>query len=232
MMTIAVILLFFTPLQAKAVIMGPTGCAPGDLCIFDATESVGSGYSWIVIPDTKNKIIVDGGKRLILSGRKLSKFYIVLAVADEKGAVSQVQHTIEITDDSNPQPGPEPKPPAPNPTPPNPSPNLTGFAKQVHDWILLHVDESDRVKALALSKTYRSVASAIAAGTLRLPSDILETVREKNTIIYGEEPKSWREWDKRLTAELKERNQNGSLRHPDDFRKVYLEVAKGLEAVR
>ena len=67
---------------------------------------------------------------------------------------------------------------------------------------------------------------------MKTPSDILEAVRKNNADVYAPDPKTWREWDKRLTDELKKRHLAGQLQTADDYKAIYLEVAKGLEAVK
>ena len=103
------------PNEPIAVITGPTDTAAGELVEYDAGDSTGSGYDWLVISrqSTANRYRVsESGRYLYFASPEIDTYYIVLSVAqgDKSDVVTWV-----LNNGTDPNPDVDPiDPPLPN----------------------------------------------------------------------------------------------------------------------
>jgi hypothetical protein len=216
---------------AAPLIDGPAKAMLGDLVILDATASGGEQFAWVLVcPDqTKRCLPVDAGRRCVFASGSTGRFVFVLAMKKADQLLTAT-HVVEI---ENPSP-----PPGPNPGPdPNPAPvpdGKLGLAKLALDWATTQVALPPallRQTAQSLAGSFESIASAIAAGTLRDPAEILAQTRQQNNQVLGEQQAPWRPWGAKLAEKLDELHRAGRLPSPADYADAWREIATGLRAV-
>lgn len=120
-------------------------------------------------------------------------------------------------------------PPTP-PVPPAPDP-LTGLAKLVHDWAATLPDDA-KAKAPALAASFESIASQMAAGTLKFADEIIKATAEANRTALGDKRDNWVVWAQQLQKHLNAESQAGRLKTVEEHRAAWLDIAKGLRAVK
>lgn len=120
-------------------------------------------------------------------------------------------------------------PPTP-PVPPTPDP-LTGLAKLAHDWAATLPDAA-KMKAPALAASFEGIASQMAAGTLKFADEIIKSTAEANRAALGDKRENWVVWAQKLQAHLNAESAAGRLKTVDEHRTAWLEIAKGLRAVK
>lgn len=215
------------PVPPKAVIVGPSEVTPGDLVILDASQSVGSGYSWTLIPAGKTFLPVEGGTKVVFATGQAGKYTFVLAVAKgDKSAITTQVVTIGIP----PAPEPTPIPPTPGPVPL--PPGKYGLAQIAFDSLSLVTDTSKAANAKALAGNFSSMASAIAAGTAGSFRKILEDTTAMNKASLGASDSAWASWGKAIETKLQSLNASGQLTTPADLQVAWTEIATGLGALK
>lgn len=217
--------------EPTAVIEGPERAALGDLVVLDASRSEANAFAWLLVGGPKSFLPVDQGRRCVFAAGTAGQYTFVLAVAGND-RVALARHLVTI----GPAP-PPPVPPAP-PTPPAPEPLPHGkydLARLARDWARLSVplDGSRRdASARSLAASFHSMASAISAGTLTLPAEILAETKRSNQAALGADIGAWRPWFALLAAKLEALNQSGVLKLADDYATAWREIAGGLAEVK
>ena len=162
--------------------------------------------------------------RFVLAGTRLD--------AEGKPRLFLATHTltVERPEPPGPEPGPEPTPPEP------PEPDLPegrfGLARLTYQLARQHVPDGSRAVADALAENYRGIAARIAAGTLSEPVEILAETTAGNRRAVGDDAKAWMPFFQQLAARMRELDQGGELKSPEDFQQAWAEIATGLDAVR
>lgn len=221
-------------LGQNAVIDGPANSAAGDLVVLDASRSEAKDFAWKLVNSDKVFLPVEGNRKVVFASGQNGVYTFILAVAlDDKVAIAQHDVTIGPP---NPPP-PTPIPPSP-PNPPEPEPLPHGkydLSRLSRDWAKLSVtlDGPRRTaSARSLAASFHTMASAIAAGTLTVPSDILAETKKSNQNALGSDAESWRPWFVLLAARLESLGKGGELNVADDYAAAWREIAAGLEAVK
>lgn len=142
-------------------------------------------------------------------------------------------------------PGPIPPGPNPNPTPPAPAPNFPDgrykLSKTAYDLAMSKVTllsaEQKVASAHAIANSFRSIAGAIAAGTMTdLKLTLVETKKANDTAItniLGElGPAKWDLFGIALQQAIFKLYTDQKLNTVSDLKDCWLEVAQGLEAVK
>lgn len=127
--------------------------------------------------------------------------------------------------------GATPTPPSPGPAP-QPDP-LSGLAVLARDWVSGVGDYAERKSDLAaLVKSFQAVASQIAAGTLKTPEEIVKATSEANANALAGRRDKWLPWAQKLRDYLNAESVSGRLKSADQYRSAWIEISKGLEAVK
>lgn len=147
---------------------------------------------------------------------------------------SSTSATVEVVGNTPvPPPGPEP-PPTPVPDPVLPEGKF-GLAPASYKWTK-SVDATVRVKgAAALVQSFQGVSSAIVAGTLKNPQDILNKAHDSNNAALtqaGITPSTWDAFGVSLQKYLFQLYSDKKLVTPQDYADAFNEIASGLAAVK
>jgi hypothetical protein len=118
------------------------------------------------------------------------------------------------------------------PLPPDPAPGRFGLTKEVMEWVTSSVSTEDRSMSGELAKSFRTIQSAMAAGTLKQPAEILRETLQSNNRALGSRVEGWRGWGSRLESRLSQLHAESKLRTVEDYREAWGEIAAGLERVR
>jgi hypothetical protein len=122
--------------KAEARIQGPAQIAAGELAIFSAADSAADSTAWLILPDSRQLIEFDGGRRAGLAIGQPGTYTLVLAVALDSD-VDVARHTFTVGPVGPTPPGPNP----PGPTPPGPAPIPTAGLR-----VLIVEETADRPK--------------------------------------------------------------------------------------
>jgi len=216
---------------------------PGDIVLFDASESVDAKLvEWAVEPQKfadgrPTSMVYDGGKKLQLACRAGMTYSLILAVAnDEKIVLMRRSVTIG-------KPLVNPNPPGPV-VPPQPiTPKFPdeefGMSTKAYQ-AALQQPKKDRVKALA--QAFRQIGgAAVAGGFDGIKSLELASVEANRKAICGTvDPSSpegmairteWLPFFKAIQPGITEAVK-GSASTPTGYGKLLIEIAVGLEAVK
>ena len=121
-------------------------------------------------------------------------------------------------------------PPGPNPGPEPLPDGKYGLAAKVIE--LAAVVKSERGRGAELAKSYRAIASQIAAGTLKDVDTIIADTTEMNRETLGDAREAWLPFFQELGAVLFELNESGELTTAEDHTVAWMEIAVGLERVK
>jgi hypothetical protein len=219
-----VLLLLSSSALGDVTLTGPDSVAFGKSAIvkLPLTES-GADFSWQVLPADVNWI----------AGENRTDTYVVILDVDKPCFVSfasfdKKAHAVKVVNvDGSTPPGPGPTPPTPGPVPlPDGKYKL---AAQARDWMST-VPADHRGKAKDLANSFRGVASAIAAGTMKRPEDVLAATKSSNNAALGSSMDAWKPWGAKLQTALEKADTDGTLRTIDDYKVAWNEIADGLEA--
>lgn len=144
---------------------------------------------------------------------------------------------IRVGDGPNP-----PNPPGPGPDPVNPDPVFPngkyGLSKTTYDATkTVNLDSASKQRsATALSNNYKGLASAVRAGTIKTPTDLLQKTAKGNTdalksvnVLNNE----WQAWDDAVQRVLIRLNKvDKTMVAISDFADAWDEIAAGLAAVK
>jgi hypothetical protein len=215
---------------------------------------VSSSYSWKLLEGTKERPFFEYKDGILFgAGVKARRLTAICAVThlymvrerpdDPASRVVEVATRtnlliaeVVIGEPPTPPPGPEPPP---GPAPPTPEPSLPDGQFALAKFAFQEagkVAAADRAKgAAALADSLAGVASAIAAGTLNDPQEILTKTREANDAALsraGVTAGSWSAFGAALQAELVRLYKDGKLKTKDHYRAAWLELATGLRAIK
>lgn len=191
---------------AKVVIEGPVKAKVGELIILDASKSTAQDFEWVVLPSTKNYVVIDGEKRLIFSSPVAGVYTIFVSVAYE-GTVASHVYTVTIA-------GP-----------------ATDLSSKVASWVeSLPVSETRDAEADRLAGSFETIASLIDAGSFAAPKDVLVATKQANQDALGAAKDVWTPFFVSLQAELAQMSSNGRLTEPASYAPAWREIAAGLRA--
>lgn len=131
--------------------------------------------------------------------------------------------------------GGDPVPPPPD-NPPQPLPDLppgkNGLSRFVYDESK-SVPADKRVKgAKALAGSFTSMASAIVAGAVVTPQDILKQTKAANDSALGSDAADWEKFSESLQEKLWALYKDKKLATANDFADAWKEIAVGLNAIK
>ena len=207
----------------------PQAVSISDLvCLRAVGDALPEKHQWLVVPSTPNFATAENGTRAFLSVGKNGVIMVALIGISGDTVNVLASHMIVVGDDPvPPDPGPDPQPdPQPDP--------LTGLAKQVHDWAVEVVPADGRADgANVLADAYKTIAAQIGAGTLQTPVAIIDASVAANRAALGESRiPAWQPWFEKLREYLNAESEAGKLDTVEAHQAVWLEIAKGLEAVK
>lgn len=207
---------------------GPTTAAPGDLVVLRLVAPGATNYKWVLANSSKTFLPVDGGVNVVFASGEHKEFIFVGSASDAT-SLGSVVHRLAI---GEPEPEPLPNPPGPTP-PPTPLPDgkfkLAAFAFTEAGKV---TSANRPAAAKNLANSFRGIASAIAAGALSKPEEILAKTLTGNQTALGGDRAAWSAFGVSLSTELERLHAAGTLRVPADYQTAWDEIATGLEAVK
>jgi hypothetical protein len=212
---------------SEGLIAGPAAVRIGELAVFEAQGSDGARYAWLVAPATPHFLVVDGGRRAVLTSPVAGKFTVVLAVAGGE-VLEQAALEVEIGGAGPVPPGPTPPGPGPGPpgpTPPGPGP--TGFSETVAKQARLVKSASRNEEAKRLAQSFATMAELIRTGAITGAERIVPATAASNRTALGEAATAaWGPFFDWMRTELNARAAQGAL----DYAALWRDAARGLEA--
>lgn len=225
------------PVRPFASIAGPDVVEKGRMVAFTNTGSNADQFVWDV-PDGDWKKDSNGGTvyGTFTAGGKYNVGMAALAIVDKKIATATANHAVLVTDPNPPTPtppGPNPTPPAP-PAPPAPlPPGRFGLATQVVQFAQSVTQSDADKKALAaqLANNFDSIATQIAAGTIKSPSDIQIKTEQTNIATQGSNRAFWTPFWASLAQAIKVLD-GAQIKTLNDFADAWREIAVGLRNLK
>ena len=217
-----------------AVIVGPERGNPGDLIVLDATQSRDAvGFAWVLADGDKTFLEVDNGRKVVFATGTSGRYTFVLvaanAQADGKPQVAVARHVLTV---GEPSPNPTPNPPGPQPDPLPPGKyGLASFTRDAATGVSLAAVERVRTAA-ALANSFDSIASTIAAGAIKTPSDVIAATQANNITALGSARDAWRPWAETLRVKLNALSDAGQLASLEEYVTAWREISTGLRAVK
>lgn len=133
----------------------------------------------------------------------------------------------------SPSPKP-PSPPTPTPSPAFPNEKL-GLSTKVYKAVMERGPPGRKAGAAVLSTSFRGIQSAIVAGALKEPSDILKkaTVANDSAVAgIGQKREDWVPVFSAIQDELFALYESSKISTADQFGAAFLEIADAFDAVR
>lgn len=134
--------------------------------------------------------------------------------------------------------GGNPNPPAPGPGP-GPGPVVPvlpdgryKLAAKAADWSKQVNSYNRASEANALAGAFSGCSAAIAAGTVKDITSLLNLSRDSNRSALGSSAEAWKPWFASLKAELDALYASGTLKTLDDHNTAFSEIATGLRSVK
>jgi len=221
-----VLLLIASPAFADVVTLtGPDKIDAGKSAIVKVPRaSAGDDFDWQVQPAGINWTSGENRNEthVILLDLDPGRYFVSFTSYDKK---LHGTHVIEVDGSTPPGPGPEPLPPGPVPLPDG----KYKLAAQAREWMST-VPDAHKPAAKALANSFRGIASAIAAGTMKRPEDVLAATKASNNAALGSSMEAWKPWGAKLQTALEKADADGSLHTIDDYKVAWNEIATGLEA--
>lgn len=203
---------------AKIVIKAPIEAEIGELVRFDVSASWAESFKWVLVPESGDFEVYDGGKRAVFSARTSGEYMFIVACAYEN-TVDVVIHNIRV---GNPVPKPGDYPVVIKPE------AGAAFSEWLPYWCSLTVRTEAETRKLADS--FDSVAATISAGVYTTPEEIIKATSEANRQALGDSLESWKMVLLSLQNEFKARANAGTLASPEQHADMWREVAVGLRA--
>jgi len=223
--SVVLLLLCSSALGDVVTLTGPDKIDAGKSAIVKLPRaSAGDDFDWQVQPG--GVVWTSGENRqethVILLDLDPGRYFVSFTSYDKK---LHGTHVIEVDGSTPPGPGPEPLPPGPAPLPDG----KYKLASQAREWMSM-VPADHRAKAKDLANSFRGIASAIAAGTMKRPEDVLAATKASNNAALAGSMEAWKPWGAKLQAALEKADADGTLRTIDDYKVAWNEIATGLEA--
>jgi hypothetical protein len=193
------------------VLRAPDLCQVGELVRLDLRDSTVDGIVWQIIPNSPDFEVIEDGKRAFFSSREPGSFMFLIAGA--RGGVPFLVHHI-VTVEGNAAPGPGPQPDGPT------------LEAKVGGWLKKVADYPNRKAHLAgMAGVFTKMAEAPDVKV----EQILEATALANTAVLGKDLEKWVPFLDELGHELDALVAGGKLTTREQYRGIWLQIAKALE---
>ena len=200
---------------------------------------VSCSIAWKVFDGDKEKRVREYQDGIFFGAGVVPKRMTALVAITYLYVVKEGDKTIEITTKtviiSSPviigeDPGPAPDPAAPEPSFPEARYNLH---KKAYSLAMSKVPAATRKgSATAVAKSFESMASAVAAGTIKEVDDLLKKTAESNRAAVGANKAAWEPFFKEMQDTLYSLYEDKQMVTATDFAEAWREVAVGLKSVK
>ena len=200
---------------------------------------VSCSIAWKVFDGDKEKRVREYQDGIFFGAGVVPKRMTALAAITYLYVVKEGDKTIEITtktviisslvtigEDLDPAPDPA----APEPSFPEARYNLH---KKAYSLAMSKVPAATRKgSAVAVAKSFESMASAVAAGAIKEVDDLLKKTAESNRAAVGANKVSWEPFFKEMQDTLYSLYEDKQMVTATDFAEAWREVASGLKSVK
>lgn len=202
---------------AEIVLNAPKKAEVGELVRFDLTGSTGQAYKWLMVPATVDFEVFCEGKLTVFSARKPGTYMFIIGCA-YNGTIDVVTHSVTITGSSYPD---IVYPDVARPT----------ADSSLEEWIpyWCSINKRPQNEANLLASSFNNVAAQIAAQVLQKPSEIIQATAEANRVALGKSLPGWKPTLRQIQGEIRAQADRGALTTPEQHRKLWLIIAKGLQ---
>ena len=207
-------------------IEAPAECEPGDLLILVANAPDAKRFAWTLGNSDKTFLPVENGTKAVFASGKPGVYVFILAASNESN-LAIAKHTVTI---GEPEPEPPPTPPPPPPPPPVPNDKFGLGAWSATEAAKLPADA--RALSKAFGSNYRTIASAMAAGTVPGLREALVEVTKLNTQTAGALRSQWLPFFQELSRKFDAWIASGELKTPADTKEAFSGLANGLGVVQ
>lgn len=190
--------------EAKVVLVAPSTCRVGELVRLDVSESSADSFKWILVPDSVDFLVYDGGARAVFSARMEGEYRFIVACAKD-GTVDVVTHVVKVVG-------------------PPPMPTTDSLSEWIPFWNWAEMLPKEECDLLAAS--FEAVAAL--SHELDTPEKWMEMTAKANRNALGDRLEAWKPMLNKIGAALKKRAESGALTTPEDHEKAWLEIAQGL----
>lgn len=204
----------------------------------DKLKSV--AYTWTVLPKEDVLMWPDTTRILFSSGVKPQNYVVMLTASyvfvDGEKIVQRANQAItmiQVGDGTTviPTPGGS----GGGPIIPVPPPDLNGISKQVFEWVTsvirtnTYTDAMVKADAKKIADVFNKVAAKIDGAQLVDITDILQTTKSENDKAF-QNAAEWMPWFTKMSDLLRDGFRNNTIRTPQQYKEVWLQIAKGLDA--
>lgn len=193
--------------KATVVIKAPAKVKAGELVVISVETSNATSFSWKVVPETNNFLVIEDGRRAVFSAGADGQFMFIVAAA--KGDTVDVKTHI-VTVVGAPAPGP-----------------ASDLNAKVASWCAKVESPSKRDEAVKLAQSFLSVSAVISTGMS--PADIVEATKKANADALGDNINNWLPFLEGLQAELKSQATAGQLADGAAHAKAWRAIGEALK---
>ena len=195
------------PVSAEVQITAPAQAAVGDLVVLSVEDSDASSFTWQVVPPTKHFMVIDNGRRAVFSSPTEGEYLFIVGAA--KGdSVDLKTHKLVVGTS------------VPSPTP------AGDLSSKVSS--LAVSTKLAKADATVISASFLSVASAVSAGAMTDPADIVKATKSAVQAALGPNAPAATPFLQGLQAELKAMANTGKLPDADAHAQAWREIAAAL----
>jgi hypothetical protein len=193
--------------EAKIVLVAPSTARVGELVRLDVTESTADSFEWLLVPNSKDFEVYEGGARAVFSARMEGDYVFIVACA-KGGTVDVVRHVIHVK-------GPPPMPQENN----------------LEEWIPFWnwVEMLPRDQCADVAAAYELVANDADLQTVdQWLAETSKLVRE----ALGDNLEEWKPMLDKIGVAARNKLQEKAATNgvtTEIMREIWLEIARGLK---
>lgn len=199
------------PISAAVEISAPAQAAVGELVVLSVEDSDASSFSWQVVPPTKHFMVIDNGRRAVFSAPNPGDYLFIVGAA-KADSVDLKTHKLHV-EGSVPTPAPSPTPAGDLGT------KISSLAAST---------KLDKANASTIATSFLSVASAVSAGAITDPADIVQATKQAVQSALGPNASAAMPFLQGLQTELKARADSGKLPDAAAHAQAWREIAAAL----
>lgn len=189
-----------SPLIAQ--ITAETKIKVGQLLVLQAGPAEADNFAWKVMPETKNFLVIDNGKRACFSAETPGIYVFILATT-KNGIVDVQMHAVQVGDSQ--------------------VVGVQGWLAKVADY------PGKREDQLKLAQSFSSVAALITSGVINSPEDISAATKKSNQDALGDNYAKWEPFFVALRDELNALAAAGKLTDGASHATKWREIAVALQ---
>ena len=199
------------PISAAVEIQAPVKASVGELVVLSVEDSDASSFSWQVEPPTKHFMVIDNGRRAVFSAPNPGDYLFIVGAA-KADSVDLKTHKLTVEGTS--------QAPAPSPTP------ASDLGTKVSS--LAVSTKLDKANASTIATSFLSVASAVSAGAMTDPADIVKATKTAVQAALGPNAPAATPFLQGLQTELKAQADAGKLPDAAAHAQAWREIAAAL----